>query len=71
MAVPTPATPFIVRLTDGRTLAGAEFTPGGFVCVHSPEDRAGICVIALSTEALLADRAPGHLLHGASIEHYE
>ncbi|WP_435285920.1 hypothetical protein [Streptomyces bacillaris] len=71
MALPAPATPFLVRLADGRTLAGAEFTPGGFVCVHSPEDPSGICFIALSTEALLADRTPGHPLHGASIEHYE
>ncbi|MFD5975555.1 hypothetical protein [Streptomyces bacillaris] len=71
MAVPTPATPFIVRLADGRALAGAEFTPGGFVCVHSPDDPAAICTIALSTDALLADRPPGHPLHGAAIEHYE
>ncbi|MFE9853609.1 hypothetical protein ACFYPN_33160 [Streptomyces sp. NPDC005576] len=71
MAVPTPATPFIVRLANGRALAGAEFTPGGFVCVHSPDEDASICIIAVSTEALLADRAPGHLLHRASIEHYK
>lgn len=71
MAVPTPPIPFLVRLADGRALAGAEFTPGGFVCVHSPDDPAGICLIAMSTEALLADREQAHLLHGATIEHYE
>lgn len=71
MAVPTPAIPFLVRLADGRTLAGAEFTPGGFVCVHAPDYPAGICLIAMSTEDLLANREPGHLMHGATIEHYE
>ncbi|UPT41782.1 MULTISPECIES: hypothetical protein [Streptomyces] len=71
MAVPTPVIPFIVRLDDGRALSGAEFAPGGFVCVHTPDSPAGICTIATSVDELLADRAPGHVLHGATIEHYE
>lgn len=71
MAVPTPVIPFIVRLADGQALSGAEFTPGGFVCVHTPEHPGGICVIATSVDELLADRAPGHLLYEASIEHSE
>ncbi|ROQ69185.1 hypothetical protein EDD93_3682 [Streptomyces sp. 840.1] len=69
MAVPSPVTPFIVRLADGRTWSGAEF-PGGFVCVHTP-DEYGACIIATSTEHLLADRTPEDPLHGARIEHYE
>lgn len=68
MTVPTPVVPFLVRLADGRTLAGAEFTPGGFVCVHTPDAPAGICTIATSVDALLADRPPAHSLHGATIE---
>ncbi|MEU1122142.1 hypothetical protein ABZ371_00780 [Streptomyces sp. NPDC005899] len=70
MAVPTPPIPFLVRLADGRTWSGAEFTPGGFVCVYTP-DEYGACIIATSTEHLLADRTPEDPLHGATIEPYE
>lgn len=66
MSAPTPARPFLVRLTDGRTWAGAEFGPGGFVCVHHP-DEINVCTIAVSLDALLTDRQPGDPFHGASI----
>ncbi|GAA2985231.1 hypothetical protein [Streptomyces fulvorobeus] len=70
MAVPAPPVPFLVHLVDGRTWSGAEFSPGGFVCVHTPEGPSSICTIATSVDELLADRAPGHPLHGARIERY-
>lgn len=69
MAVPTPARPFLVRLADGRAWAGAEFSPGGFVCVHHPDEH-NVCTIAVSLDDLLADGKPGHPLHGATIEDY-
>ena len=69
MAVPAPARPFLVRLADGRTWGGAEFTPGGFVCVHHPDEPTQ-CTIAVSIEGLLADRKPGDPLCGASVTEY-
>ncbi|MGP4048770.1 hypothetical protein [Streptomyces sp. 2A115] len=69
MAVPAPAHPFLLRLADGRAWAGVEFTPGGFVCVHHP-DEANVCTIATSVEALLAERRPGDPMHGAGVEDY-
>jgi hypothetical protein len=69
MAVPAPATPFIIRLADGRTWGGAEF-PGGFVCVHHP-DEFTLCTVATSIEALLDNRKPGDPLHGARVEQYD
>lgn len=65
MAVPTPATPFLLRLPDGRTWSGAEF-PGGFVCVHHP-DEINVCTIAVNLDGLLAT----HAAHGAVVERYE
>lgn len=70
MAVPAPPIPFLVRLADGRTWSGVEFTPGGFVCVHTPDSPGGICTIATSLDSLLANRTPEDPLHGARIEHY-
>ncbi|MGW0647881.1 hypothetical protein ACWD4T_03595 [Streptomyces umbrinus] len=69
MAVPTPAHPFLLRLADGRVWAGVEFTPGGFVCVHHP-DQSTLCTVAVSLDALLADLPPGHQAHGAAVEEY-
>lgn len=69
MAVPARPRPFLVRLADGRVWAAAEFGPGGFVCVHHP-DELNVCTIAISLDGLLADRKPGDLLHGASVEEY-
>ncbi|CAL9666337.1 hypothetical protein SUDANB145_07180 (plasmid) [Streptomyces sp. enrichment culture] len=66
---PAPA-PFLLRLADGRAWAGAEYGPGGFVCVHHP-DEVNICTIAVSLDALLTDRAAGDPLHGATVEHRE
>ncbi|MYV56519.1 hypothetical protein [Streptomyces sp. SID3212] len=68
MAVPAVPASFLVHLADGRTWSGVQFIPGGFVCVHTPDDPGGICTIATSTDDLLADRAPGHPLHGARVE---
>lgn len=69
MAVPAPARPFLLRLADGRTWAGVEFTPGGFICIYRP-DEYDICLIAISIDGLLADRPPEHELHGATVEDY-
>lgn len=69
MDVPARAVPFVVRLTDGRAWGGAEF-PGGFVCIHHPEEPT-VCTIATSLDALLADPPPGHPLHGAQVEERE
>lgn len=69
MAVPAAPRPFLVRLADGRTWAGAEFGPGGFVCIHHPGE-VNICTIAVSIEGLLADRKPGDPLYDASVEDY-
>ncbi|MEU5580945.1 hypothetical protein ABZ791_30175 [Streptomyces huasconensis] len=69
MADPAPARPFLIRLTDGRVWPAAEFGPGGFVCVHHP-DEPNICTIAVSIEGLLADLPPEHHLHGATVEAY-
>jgi hypothetical protein len=66
MAVPAPALPFLVRLADGRAWSGAEFEPGGFVCVHHP-DELNACTIATSISHLL-DVPQGHPLYGAKIE---
>lgn len=66
-AAPASPTPFLLRLADGRAWAGAEYGPGGFVCVHHP-DEPNICTIAISLDALLADRTPGDPLHGAAVE---
>jgi len=68
MAVPAPAHPFFIRLADGRNLGAVEF-PDGFVCVYHP-DEPTVCTIAVSLGALLADRHPRDLLHGASAEEY-
>lgn len=68
MAVPAPAIPFLLRLTDGRTWGAVEF-PGGLVCVHHP-DETNVCTIATSLDGLLADQKPGHPLHGAKAEDY-
>jgi hypothetical protein len=68
MAVPAPARPFLIRLIDGRTWGAAEF-PGGFVCVHHP-DETNVCTIAVSLDGLLADLPAGHPLHGAKVEDY-
>jgi hypothetical protein len=68
MSVPTPATPFLVRLTDGRTWSGAEFTPGGFVCVYTPGE-VNVCAIAVTLTDLL-DVPEGNPLHGAVIEQF-
>ncbi|MGW1158439.1 hypothetical protein ACWD5Q_06600 [Streptomyces sp. NPDC002513] len=65
MAIPARAVPFALRLTDGRVWGGAEF-PDGFVCLHHP-DEPTVCTIATSLDALLADRTPGHPLHGAEV----
>lgn len=62
------ARPFRLHLTDGRTWSGAEFTPGGFVCVYTPDQPSGICTIATSLDELLADRTPEDPLHGARVE---
>ncbi|WP_320784183.1 hypothetical protein [Streptomyces sp. CRN 30] len=70
MPLPAAPTPFLLRLADGRAWAGAEYGTGGFVCVHHP-DEATICTIAVSLDALIADCAPGHPLHGATIERRE
>lgn len=67
MPVPAPATPFLLRLADGRAWAGAEFGPGGFVCVHHP-DELNICTIGVSLEGLLADRRPSDPMYGAVVE---
>ena len=69
MSDPAPATPFLIRLTDGRTWGAVEF-PGGFVCAYHP-DEFTLCTIATSIEALVTNRTPGHALHGATIEQYE
>ncbi|WP_314411378.1 hypothetical protein [Streptomyces sp. DSM 40484] len=69
MAVPAPAHPFFLRLADGRVWAGVEFTPGGFVCIHHPDEH-NLCTIAVSIDGLLADRPAGHELHGATVEEY-
>ncbi|MFD9192977.1 hypothetical protein ACFWCA_32785 [Streptomyces phaeochromogenes] len=69
MAVPAPARPFLLRLADGRIWAGAEFTPGGFVCVHHP-DEYNWCTIGVSVDGLLADRTPEDPLYGAQVEEY-
>lgn len=66
MPVPPTARPFHLRLADGRTWSGAEFGPGGFVCIHHPDEH-NLCTIAVSIEGLLADRKPGDPLHGASV----
>lgn len=71
MAVPAPAIPFYLRLADGRVCNGAEFTPGGFVCVHTPANPSGICAIATSIDELLANRTPEDPLYGARVEHFE
>jgi hypothetical protein len=68
MAVPAPAIPFLVRLTDGQAWGAVEF-PGGFVCVYHP-DEPNVCTIALSVEHLLAGREPGDPLSGATVERY-
>lgn len=70
MAVPAPARPFLVHLADGRTWAGAEFTPGGFVAVYTPDNPGSICTIGISLDALLAARTPEDPLHGATVEEY-
>lgn len=67
MPVPAPAIPFMLRLADGRVWAGAEFGPGGFVCVHHP-DECNVVTIAVSVEGLLADLPAGHVLYGAAVE---
>jgi len=67
MAVPAAPTPFLLRLADGRAWAGSEYVPGGFVCVHHP-DEVNVCTIAVSLDDLLADRQPGDPLHGATVE---
>jgi hypothetical protein len=69
MPTPVPPTPFLVRLADGRAWAGAEFGPGGFVCLHHPDEYT-LCTIATSLDNLL-DVPAGHLLHGAEVEHRE
>ncbi|MFD0437017.1 hypothetical protein [Streptomyces chartreusis] len=69
MSVPAPAIPFLVRLADGRTWGAVEF-PGGFVCVHHPDEYT-LCTIATSVEALVTDRTPGDALHGAIVEQYD
>jgi hypothetical protein len=68
-ADPMPARPFLLRLTDGRTWSGAEFTPGGFVCIYHP-DEYNWCTIAVSVDGLLADRQPGDPLREARVENY-
>ena len=67
MAVPAPAIPFFLRLTDGRVWGGAEF-PGGFVCVYH-RGEANICSVAVTLADLL-DVPEDSPLHGATVEHY-
>lgn len=68
MAVPAPAIPLLVRLTDGRTWGAVEF-PGGFVCVYHPNEPT-VCTIAVSTDHLLAARKQGDPLKDATLERY-
>lgn len=67
MAIPAAPTPFLLRLADGRAWAGAEYGPGGFICVHHP-DEPNICTIAISLDGLLADQTPDDPLYGAQVE---
>jgi hypothetical protein len=69
MAVPAAPTPFLLRLADGRTWAGAEFGPGRFVCVYHPGE-INLCTIAVTLTDLL-DVPEGNPLHGATVEAYE
>jgi hypothetical protein len=66
MAVPATPTPFLVRLTDGRTWRGVEFETGGFVCVHHP-DEINLCSIAVTLTDLL-NVPQGHPMYGAKVE---
>lgn len=66
MAIPVPPTPFLLRLADGRAWAGAEYGPGGFVCVHHPGET-NICTIAVTLTDLL-DVPEDNPLHGATVQ---
>lgn len=60
------ARPLTLRLRDGRAWQGVEFADG-FVYIHHPGEP-NLCTIALSIDALLADRHAQDPMHGASVE---